>query len=147
MATRAAAPFSQTETLAAIVQEEIGACRSILEATEAFEAALDPVDFATLEEAVAIRARHMARLGELEERALALRGEAFEPPAGLAEGLAVLRDLAERIRQADARARVATQSATQGLRTGLRAVSTGQQVLRGYRVPPDPQPRFADKKG
>ncbi|MEW6490915.1 MAG: hypothetical protein AB1578_23765 [Thermodesulfobacteriota bacterium] len=147
MATRAAAPFTLSETLASIVQEEIRACRAILEATQAFEAALDPVDFDTLEAAVAARARSISHLGELENRALALRGEAFEPPAGLAEGLAVLRDLAERIRQADARAHMATQGATQALRTGLRAVSTGQQVLRGYRVPPDPKPRFADKKG
>lgn len=147
MATRAATPFSHTETLAAIVQEEIGACRSILKATEAFESALDPVDFDALEAAVAVRARHMARLGELEERALELRGEAFEPPAGLAEGLAVLSDLAARIREADARARVATQGATQVLRSRIRTVSTGQQGIRGYRVPADPQPRFADKKG
>jgi hypothetical protein len=147
MATRAAAPFTLSETLAAIVQEEIRACRAILAATEAFEAALDPVDFDALEAAVEARARSVSHLGELEDRALALRGEAFEPPAGLAEGLAVLRDLAERIRLADARAQTATQGATQALRAGLRAVSAGRQVLRGYRVPADPQPRFADKKG
>lgn len=147
MATRAEAAFTLSETLAAIVQEEIGACRAILEATRAFEAALDPVDFDALEAALEARGRSLSRLGELEDRALALRGEAFPPPPGLAEGLAVLRALAACIREADARARTATQGATQALRTGLRTVSTGQQVLRGYRVPPDPQPRFADKKG
>jgi len=147
MATRADAPFSPAESLSAIVQEEIRTCRSILTATEAFEAALDPVDFSALEAAVAARGRGMSQLEDLEERALALRGEAFAPPAGLAEGLGLLRDLTARIREADVRAREATRGAAEGLRHGLRVVSHGQQVLRGYRAPADGRPRFADKKG
>ncbi|MBE0618493.1 MAG: hypothetical protein IH608_11290 [Proteobacteria bacterium] len=147
MATRADAPFSPAESLSAIVQEEIRACRSILAATEAFEAALDPVDFGSLEAAVAARGHGMSRLEELEARALGLRGQAFAPPADLAEGLTLLRDLTARIREADARAREATQGAAHALRHGLRVVSHGQQVLRGYRAPADARPRFADKKG
>lgn len=147
MATRADAPFSPAESLSAIVQDEIRTCRSILASTEAFEAALDPVDFGSLEAAVAARGRGMNRLEELENIALGLRGEAFAPPAGLADALGLLRDLTERIREADARAREATREASAALRDGLRVVASGQQALRGYRAPADAHPRFADKKG
>jgi len=147
MAERADAPFSQTETLAAIVQEEIHSCRSILRATEAFASALDPVDFEKLETAVTTRGRELGRLERLEAQAEGLRGQVFAPPTDLAAELALLRDLTAKVRQADARAREATAGALDSLRRGIRVVAQGQQGLRGYRSPSDPNPRFADKRG
>jgi hypothetical protein len=147
MAARADAPFSPTETLAAIVQEEIHSCRSILRATEAFEEALNPVDFERLEAAVAARGQELGRLGQLEAQAETLRGQAFAPPAELAGELALLRELTAKVRQADARAREATAGALDSLRRGIRTVARGQYGLKGYRSPSDPTPRFADKRG
>jgi len=147
MAARADAPFSANDTLAAIIQEEIRACRSILKATEDFEAALDPVDFEKLETAVADRSREVGRLGHLETQAKEVRGRSFTSPADLADGLALLRELTRKVREADARAREATAGALDSLRRGIRTVAQGQQGLRGYRSPADPHPRFADRRG
>ncbi len=147
MARAAATPQTHTETLTAVIEAQIACCRSILEATEAAEAALDPLDLGALDRAVVGRARALARLSELEAEAEGLRGRVFAPPAGLAGHLALLQDLTRRILRADARAREATERAAGRLKKKIQGMNEGQRCLKGYRGPADPFPRFADRRG
>ncbi len=147
MARAAASPRPPAEILSAILEEQISCCRSILEATEAVEAALDPLDLDTLDGAVAHRARALVRLSELEAEARRLRGALFASPPDLAPRLADLRDLARRVRRADERTREAAAQAMGRLKHRIRGVNQGQRGLRGYRGPVDPLPRFADRRG
>lgn len=143
-------PFSDLDfppALAALVEDEIDACRAILAATEAVEAATDPLDMEGIDEAMATRRREFRRLETLEIEAEALRGELFEPPPDLGPRLEVLREFTSLIREADARAREAAQRSLEDLRRRLAAVNHGRQGLRGYRRPADPVPRFTDKHG
>lgn len=106
------------------------ALRRVLAATREVEQALDPLDVATLDRALAARAQALVELVPAEP-------EASEELAALAAETA----------EADRRLRARAAQGLENAREELRALASGRSGLDGYRPPVPNLPRFADRRG
>jgi hypothetical protein len=147
MATEADPSVLQSDSLTAILEHEVRVCQALLEANEALEAALEPLDFGALEAAMSARGHALRNLEALEARAQVFRGPGFVPSADLADRLRVLKEYPRQIREADNRVRNLARKTMEGLRAQINGVNRGQRVLQGYRGSAQQMPRFADKRG
>lgn len=103
----------------------------VLAATEAAEAALDPLDVEAFDRAVAERARALSSLDTASPSA----------PTN------ALRHVAERATEADRRLRERAALALADLREELRGLAAGRSGLGGYRPSIPNVPRFSDRRG
>ncbi len=109
---------------------------ALLEATDAVLAAARAGDPDGLERAVRARRPLVDQLSAL----------ARSPEAGM-EARQRVRALADRVAERDAETRRVAAEHLDQARAAIRTVNRGHHALRTYRGPPDPLPRFSDRRG
>ncbi len=112
---------------------------SLLEATEAALAAAREGDPDGLERAIRGRRALVDRLSAL--------AQAPGPDAGRTESQRRVRALADRVAERDAETRRVAAEHLDRARAAIRTVNRGHHAVRTYRGPPDPLPRFSDRRG